>query len=93
MELTATSGSNTKNATGAALHKAAVAFEGFFHGLLLRSMRKGVHEGKRFHGGSGERVFRGMQDDILAGKMAEGGGLGIARMIEQELGRGIDVRG
>ncbi|MCC6738588.1 MAG: rod-binding protein [Planctomycetia bacterium] len=78
---------------GTELHKAAVAFEGFFHSMLLRAMRKGVPEGKLFHGGRGEQVFRGMQDDLLAERMAEGGGLGIARMIEQEFGRGLDIRG
>lgn len=78
---------------GQELHRAAVAFEGFFHSMLLRAMRKGVPEGKLFHGGRGEQVFRGMQDDLLAERMAEGGGLGIARMIERELGRGLDVRG
>ncbi|MEK7466941.1 MAG: rod-binding protein [Planctomycetota bacterium] len=93
MELSSTSGVTTKNATAPALHRAAVAFEGFFHGLMLRTMRKSVHEGARFHGGSGERVFRGMQDDLLAERMAEGGGLGIARMIEKQLGSRLDTRG
>lgn len=77
----------------AQLHKAAVAFEGFFHGLLLRTMRKGVHENPKFHGGSGEAVFRGLQDDMMADRMAEGGGLGIAKMIEKEMGTRLDTRG
>ncbi len=86
-------GSIGGNAVPVELHRAAVSFEGFFHGMLLRTMRKGVHEGTLFHGGRGETVFRSMQDDLLAERMAEGGGLGIARMIEQELGRGLDIRG
>ena len=93
MELSATNGVTAKNATNAALHKAAVAFEGFFHGLMLRTMRKTVHEGTRFHGGAGERVFRGMQDELLAERMAEGGGLGIAKMIEKQLGARLDTKG
>jgi peptidoglycan hydrolase FlgJ len=89
----ATTGVQGSHAANPALHKAAVAFEGFFHGLMLRTMRKSVHEGARFHGGAGERVFRGMQDDQLAERMAEGGGLGIAKMIEEQLGSRLDTKG
>ncbi len=87
MNITATSGVNPD------LHRAAVAFEGFFHGMLLKAMRKGVQENKLFHGGRAEEVFRGMQDDLMAERMAEKGGLGIAKMIEKEMGGTVDLKG
>lgn len=93
MNTIAIAGHESRGSQRAALHKAAVAFEGFFHGLLLRSMRNAVRENPRFHGGAGEKVFRGLYDNEIAGRIAENGGLGIAKMVENQLGRSLDVRG
>jgi Rod binding domain-containing protein len=76
----------------ARLHEQAVAFEGLFLGILMRTMRQGIQESGRFHGGRGEAVFRGVLDGEVAGRMAERSGLGIAEMLEQSLGSRLDRR-
>lgn len=72
----------------AQLHEQAVAFEGLFMQILLRTMREGVKANERFHGGRGEEIFNGLMDSELGTRMAERGGLGIAEMVEKAL----DVR-
>ncbi|MBI2921923.1 MAG: rod-binding protein [Planctomycetes bacterium] len=77
----------------AELHEQAVAFEGMFLGILMRTMRKGMPQSERFHGGRGEEIFGGMMDQEMSLAMAQKGGLGIARMVEDAVGARLDVRG
>jgi len=75
-----------------ALREQAAAFESLFMGVLMRTMRQGVHENAKFHGGRGEAIFGGLMDNELADRMGGRGGLGIAEMVEKAIGSRLDLQ-
>jgi Rod binding domain-containing protein len=76
---------------GAVLQQAtrdATAFrelEHFFAYTLLQEMQKTVPRDGLFDGGLQSDFQRDMFNDIVAGKIAESGQLGIAKMMEEQL--------
>jgi peptidoglycan hydrolase FlgJ len=72
----------------ASAKKVGREFEAMFVGLMLKSMRETVGEDKLTGGGRGEEMFRSLLDQQYADTAAQGGGIGLAKMIEKELTRG-----
>jgi peptidoglycan hydrolase FlgJ len=72
-----------------ALDGATRDLESVFVYMLLKEMRKTVPETKFMHGGRGEEIFRDMLDEEMSKKMsaAPGEGLGIAKMLYEQLSR------
>ncbi|MFA6450629.1 MAG: rod-binding protein [bacterium] len=65
--------------------------ESVFIYMLLKEMRKTVHETKLINGGRGEEIFRDMLDEEMSKKMAAGPGegIGIAKMLYDQLSRPV----
>lgn len=64
------------------LRELAPQMEGFFYGMLLKSMRASIPKNPYLNGGFAEDVFTGMLDEVMAEKAAErSGGFSIAKMI------------
>ncbi len=68
------------------IHAVAQQFEALFTSMMLKSMRAAVPESD-LTGSSETRMFQGMFDDQLSQKLATKHGLGIADMLERQLGR------
>ncbi len=66
--------------------KVAQEFEALFVGMMLKSMRATVGTDSLTGGGHGEEVYRSLLDQEYAMAAARGEGLGLARLIEQQLG-------
>lgn len=67
--------------------KVAREFEAMFVGMMLKSMRETVGQDKLTGGGRGEETFRSLLDQEYANEATKSGGVGLARMLEQELAR------
>lgn len=65
-----------------AVHKAAHGLEAYF----LRQVLAEVRTTGSLDGGFGAATFKEMLDESLADKMAESGGVGLAKMIVEQLG-------
>ncbi|MBN2144289.1 MAG: rod-binding protein [Candidatus Aureabacteria bacterium] len=66
------------------LKKVASAFESMFIHLLLKEMRKSLHtEDGIFPASTASEIWQDLLDEQTAGKMAEGGSVGISKMIVQ----------
>jgi peptidoglycan hydrolase FlgJ len=74
----------------AELGKAARQFEAIFVRQMLAAARK-ASLGESLFDSSASEQFRTMQDSQLADLMAEQGGLGLAKTIEQQLSSRIGV--
>jgi flagellar protein FlgJ len=81
--------------------KVAQDFEALFVGMMMKSMRATVGKDTLTGGGHGEEVYRSMLDqEYAAASVKQGGGLGIAKIIEKDIIRqeskrivkGIDVK-
>jgi peptidoglycan hydrolase FlgJ len=68
--------------------KVGQEFEAMFVGLMLKSMRDTVGKDKLTGGGHGEEAFRSMLDQQYAQEASHTGGIGLAKMLQQELTRG-----
>lgn len=71
----------------AAIGKVAREFEALFAGIMLKAMRDTVGKDTLTGGGHGEDVYRSLLDQEYAAAMTQGGGLGLARLIEQQMER------
>jgi Rod binding domain-containing protein len=69
---------------GQSLESAAKGMEGTFLTLLLKEMRQGLEPGGLFGQDSGD-VLGGMFDQFMAQHLTQAGGLGIARVLQQQL--------
>ena len=69
----------------AAARKAAREFETLFVGMMLKSMRETVGKDMLAGKGQSEDIYRSMLDQEYAKAVAEQGGLGLAKMIEDQL--------
>ena len=68
------------------LHKAATQFEGVFLGMMMKTMRETAPPVSiTGQPSNAEQMFTEMLDQQRADAMAQGGSLGIARMMEQQL--------
>jgi len=77
----------SKKEDKAAVRKVAREFEALFASMMLKSMRATVGKDSLTGGGHGEEVYRSLLDQEYANAMTQGGGLGLARLIEQQLER------
>jgi len=68
-----------------AIHEVAKKFESLFVQMMLKSMRDSVEEGELFNGDQ-EKLYRDMFDKQLSINIAEGQGIGLAKVIERQLG-------
>ena len=68
-----------------AARKAAREFEGLFVGMMLKSMRETVGKDMLAGKGQSDEIYRSMLDQEYARAVVEQGGLGLAKMIEEQL--------
>lgn|GEM_PF-5177200 len=72
------------------VHESALDFERYFFTLMMAEMKKSKMKNKMFDGGRGEEIFDGMLNHEYAKQMVnDRTSLGLARMVEQELMRGL----
>ena len=69
------------------LLEASEQFESLMLHLMIREMRATVPEGTLLPRSMAEEIFSGMMDETIAGEMAQNGGIGISRMIFEQLQR------
>lgn len=69
----------------AALHKAAVDFEGSFLTEMLKPMFDGTEAEEPFGGGNSEDIWRSFQINEFGKAIAGSGGIGLAPVIYREL--------
>ncbi len=69
----------------AALKKACREFEGMLLAQMWKEMRKTVQKSGLMSGGFGEEIFSSMLDQAYADAASEGGALGLAELLEQQL--------
>lgn len=66
--------------------KVSQDFEALFVGMMMKSMRATVGKDKLTGGGHGDDVYRSMLDQAYAdASVKQGGGLGIAKIIEKDI--------
>lgn len=66
--------------------KVSQDFEALFVGMMMKSMRATVGKDTLTGGGHGEEVYRSMLDQAYAdASVKQGGGMGIAKMIEKDI--------
>jgi soluble lytic murein transglycosylase-like protein len=68
----------------AGLRRIAGQFEALFYNQLISSMRSTVPENQFWGQGSGTKIYQQLQDQALADRLADGGGLGIADLIVRQ---------
>jgi len=73
----------------AVLKKVSQEFEAIFIGEMLKEMRNTPLGSGLLDQDRASKMYQDMSDQALARNMAESGGIGIARMIETELGRNL----
>ncbi len=71
------------------LKQASEQFEALLLNLMIREMRATVPEPALFEHSMAEEMFTGMLDEQVAGKIAGSGGIGLARLIFDQL-KGAD---
>jgi len=67
------------------LKKVCSQFESIFITHLLRQMRKALPKSDFLGGGVVGDIFRDQWDEILAEKIAQGGGIGLARVLYEKV--------
>lgn len=81
----ATQGGTTPSGEEARLLEVARALESIFLQALLQGMRRTVPEGGLFPKGFAVETYEGMYDQHLSEVMAKAGGIGLARLIVEQL--------
>ena len=69
----------------AELQEASEQFESLMLHFMIREMRATVPESTLFPRSMAEDIFSGMLDETMAGEMAQTGGIGLSRMIFEQL--------
>ena len=68
------------------LHEAATQFEGVFMEMVMNAMQETVPQQSIFGQDSGsEQMWQGMLNDERSQAMAQNGGLGIGRVLEEQM--------
>lgn len=67
------------------LKEAAAAFEAFFLQQILQTMRKTVPKGGLIDLGFAGETYTGMLDEALADEMAKAGGIGLGKLLIDQL--------
>ena len=73
------------------LVSAAQEFEALFIHLLMRSMRESIPRSELFGEDRTVRMYEDLRDEELANTMARHGGLGLARLLVEQLGKDEDA--
>lgn len=84
----ARSGARHDTNPDADLEAASQQFESLLLNFMIREMRATVPESTLFPKSMAEDIFSGMLDEKIAGEMAQSGGIGISRMIFNQLNDG-----
>ena len=82
---TATSGLRHDGESDADLEDVSKQFESLLLNFMIREMRATVPESVLFPPSMAQEIFTGMMDEQIAGEMAQNGGIGISRMIFNQL--------
>ena len=67
------------------IEHASEQFEALLLNFMIREMRATVPESTLFPPSMAEEIFNGMLDEQITGEMAQHGGIGISRMIFNQL--------
>ncbi len=78
------------NLKGYELEKATQGFEAIFLNMLIKSMWKTIPESGLFEKNSSTQIYEGIIQTALSDEMARGGGLGMAKMLYQQLEKNKD---
>lgn len=81
----ARSGIQPDTLSDAGLEKASKEFESLLLNFMIREMRATVPESALFPQSMAEEIFTGMLDEKISAEMAQNGGIGISRMIFDQL--------
>jgi len=79
------SGLRRSGDSAADLKAASEQFESLLLNFMIREMRSTVPESALFPQSMAEEIFTGMRDEQTAKEMAKNGGIGISRMIFEQL--------
>jgi flagellar protein FlgJ len=82
---TARSVEQRESTSDAELESASREFESLLLNMMIREMRATVPDSALFPESMAEDIFSGMLDEKIAGQMAQHGGIGISRMIFNQL--------
>ena len=74
-----------ENRSDEKLDDACRQFESLLLHMMIREMRKTVPDSVLFPPSMAQKVFTGMMDEKIAGEMAQTGGIGISRMLFDQL--------
>ena len=83
----------TREATRAALERAAVAYEGVFLSQMLKPMFEGLEPEAPFGAGLSEDVWRSFEVEEFGKAIARAGGIGLAGPVYRELLQALEGRG
>jgi peptidoglycan hydrolase FlgJ len=67
------------------LRKVSQDFESLFLAYMLKTMKQAIPKSGYLGDSQGEKIFTEMKDEELAKGMARAGGIGLARLLEQQL--------
>lgn len=81
----ATSGGRHPDDSTVDLEAASRQFESLLLNFMIREMRATVPESALFPQSMADEIYTGMLDEQIAGEMAQNGGIGISRMIFEQL--------
>lgn len=73
----------------AQLRKVSQDFESLFLAYMMKTMKAAIPKSDFLGQSTGEQVFTEMKDEELAKGMAQAGGIGLARLLEQQLGQSL----
>lgn len=75
------------------LKEATEEFESIFIKMLIDAMDKTIdRKDSLMSGGQGEDVFRGMLNQERSSQMAKNGGIGLSKILYDQLARGLNER-
>jgi flagellar protein FlgJ len=81
----ATQGGPATDKQLAKLHAVSQDFESIFLGYMMKTMRESVAKGGLWGDSQGEQIFTEMRDDELAKGLSKAGGIGLAKLLEEQL--------
>jgi flagellar protein FlgJ len=76
---------NSEERTEGELKEATEQFEALLLNMMIREMRETVPESGLFPESMAKEIYTGMLDEKIADSMAERGGIGISRMLFDQL--------
>ena len=76
----------------ARLQKVSKDFESIFLAYMLKTMRQSVDKGGLVEESQGEEIFGEMRDEELSKGMANAGGIGLSRLLVEQLKQSIQTQ-